>query len=125
MSPKYDIGAGVDWPETLELGDRDPVAYPKDGLRGSSFPMHGNIAVAEGGTVCSVDLDAKALLALVDWLARSYDFIYTAMGAVPDPGYVEPKPDYIAQASAAMDRPVTPEAVALVRARLHHPNGIH
>jgi len=90
MSPKYDLGTGVAWPETLELSDRDPVAYPNDGLKGSSFPMHINIAVAEGGTVCSVDLDREALLALVDWLARSCHFIYAAMGAVPDPGYVVP-----------------------------------
>jgi hypothetical protein len=93
MSPKYDIGTGVAWPETLELGDRDPVAYPKNGLKGSSFPMHVNIAVAEGGTVCSVDLDRASASVLCEWLTRCLAFSDSLMDAVPDPGYVEPTPD--------------------------------
>lgn len=91
MSPKYDIGAGVTWPETLELGDRDPVAYPRDGLKGSSFPMHVNIAVAEAGTVCSVDLDTEAAARLYDWLGRSLAFSHALTDAVADPGYVDAK----------------------------------
>ena len=89
MFPKYDLGTGVAWPETLELEDRDPVAYPNDGLKGSSFPMHVNIAVAEGGTVCSVDLDREAATTLHGWLTECLAFIGSTMDAVPDPGYVE------------------------------------
>ncbi len=121
MSPKYDLGAGITWPETLELDDRDPVAYPRDGLKGSSFPMHVNIAVAEAGTVCSVDLDTEAAARLYDWLGRSLAFSHSAMGAQPDPGYV----DQFAQASVAMDQPAAPEDVARIRARLNPSNGTH
>jgi hypothetical protein len=90
MSPKYDLGTGVDWPETLELSDRDPIAYPDDGLKGWSFPMLVNIAVAGGGEVCSVDLDREAATTLHGWLTDCLAFIGANMDAVPDPGFVEP-----------------------------------
>lgn len=110
MSPKYNLDTGVDWPEMLELDDRDPVAYPRDGLKAAAFPMHVNIAVAESGTVCSVDLDRAAMLALRSWLDDALAFANSLMDAKPDPGYVEPEPvDYIAQASAAIDRAILDE----------------
>lgn len=90
MSPKYDMGTGVAWPDTLELDDRDDLAHPNDGLLATSFPMHVSIGVAEAGTVCSVDLDRDAATRLRDWLTSALGFISSAMDAVPDPGYVTP-----------------------------------